>query len=455
MDWEILLNDKRFRHSSTEKYPTDARNAFENDYSRMILSPHVRRLQNKAQVFPLDDTDFTRTRLTHSLEVSHFAHSLGAGVEKILIKNKKLDNKFYGFIPSILLTAGLVHDIGNPPFGHFGEDTIKKYFSDHFKNHKDSSNYSAVEKSDFTNFDGNAQGFRILRKLGLSNDTYSYNLSFPTLAAMIKYPCSSEEGNKKNSEDIRKRKFGYFQTEKDDYKIISDELGLNGFRHPLTFLLEAADDIAYSVCDIEDGYRKRIITIDLLEETLNNSLEGTENANFIQIFKNYKTESAHEKHLAKNDLLIQKFRIKVQSTMLTEVTNTFIEKHDEILSGQFNKELLSESKVSSLRECFKKLSVYNFQHRSVLKRELVGERVISFLLNSLIPAMFSDELKNGKSKEAKLYQLISPNYKNAFENFSDYKNESYKRIQLVTDFVCGMTDSFALNLFKELNGYEL
>ncbi|HBZ66407.1 MAG TPA: deoxyguanosinetriphosphate triphosphohydrolase [Bacteroidales bacterium] len=454
MNWNQLLKEKRFRDSSVIKDISDGRNVFENDYSRIILSAHVRRLQNKAQVFPLDKSDFTRTRLTHSLEVSSFAKNLGIGVEKELIESKKLDSTFKGSIPAILQTAGLVHDIGNPPFGHFGEDTIQNYFSKYFKSGK-CSEFTDEEKNDFLHFDGNVQGFRILRKLGLSDDEYGYNLTFPTLASIIKYPCSSVEGNKDDDSQISRKKFGYFQSEKVDYETINSELGLNGKRHPLVFLLEAADDVAYSVCDIEDGFRKKIISKEKLYDVIKTNLTNTENSEFIDILENL-DKSIDKNHPAREELLVQKFRIKVHSYMLIEATKAFIDKHDNIMNGSFDKDLVLESKAAALRKTFKKLSITNFQHRSVLKRELVGERVISFLLEILVDATTnSQRLDNQKSKEAKLHALISPSYRFVNEILERYPNKEYNKLQLVTDYVCGMSDNFAIDLFRELMGHRV
>ena len=255
-DWEKLLQNKRFRNTRSSIIDNDARNHFDNDYSRIILSPHFRRLQDKAQVFPYDDSDFVRTRLTHSIEVSCFARSLGLAVEKRLYELKELPEKSLGYIPSLLSTAGLLHDIGNPPFGHFGETCIQDFFT-----HSEIlDDLNEEEKNDFLKFEGNPQTLRILRKLGPAIDEYSYNLTFPTLSSIIKYPHSSISGNKQASTKSSEKKFGYFQAEKDDFQIISDSLGLGNKRHPLVFLLEAADDIAYSVSDIEDGCKKGIIT---------------------------------------------------------------------------------------------------------------------------------------------------------------------------------------------------
>jgi len=454
MNWEKLLLEKRFRDSSVIKNSTDGRNIFENDYSRIVLSAHVRRLQHKAQVFPLDKSDFTRTRLTHSMEVSSFARSLGVGVEKELISNRKLNPNQKGFIPAILQTAGLVHDIGNPPFGHFGEDTIQRFFKNYFNAGK-CTNFSTEEKEDFQNFDGNVQGFRILRKLGLASDSYSYNLTMPTLASIIKYPCSSTEGNKDNNIIISRKKFGFFQSEKEDFELINTNLELNNKRHPLVFLLEAADDIAFSVCDIEDGFRKRIITKEMLFDVIKENLKDTENEDFINILEQI-DKDIPSNHTAKQELLVQQFRIKVHSFMLIEATKKFLELHDDILNGNFDKDLILNSKAAALRIAFKKLSIKNFQHRSVLKRELVGERVISFLLEQLVGAVTNNaRLSNPKSKESKLDALISPSYKYVNEVIKSYPNDIYNKIQLVTDYVCGMSDNFSLNLFRELMGHKV
>lgn len=198
-----MISPIRFRDSRVVKDKSDGRNPFDSDYSRIMLSSHLRRLQDKAQVFPLERSDFIRTRLTHSLEVSCFARGLGLGVEKYLLDKNIITENELGYIPKILEVAGLIHDVGNPPFGHFGEEVIKSYFrqlnspSANLNVSKAFESLSLEQKEDFLNFDGNVQGFRILRKLGLARDNDSYNLTMPVLATIIKYPYSSIDGNKK------------------------------------------------------------------------------------------------------------------------------------------------------------------------------------------------------------------------------------------------------------------
>jgi dGTPase len=452
-----MLTPNRFRESAIKQDKSDGRLAFDSDYSRIILSSHFRRLQDKAQVFPLEKSDFVRTRLTHSLEVACFAKGLGLGVEKELIKKKYITNEFRRYIPSILEVSGLIHDIGNPPFGHFGEEVIKNFFinidqlPDENKIKQAYNSLTPIQKEDFKNFDGNVQGFRILRKLGLAKDIYSYNLTMPILSVIMKYPYSSEQGNKKEK-GLSQKKFGYFDSEKSDYDKIINELGLlNGQRHPLTYLLEAADDIAYSVSDIEDGYKLGIVTLDKIKKSLSkNDCSGE-----LKGFKEYESNM---------DLYIQKLRIKVQSKMLIECTKTFIRNFNEIIEGNWDKELLKDSKAAKLRQAFEDLSIYNFSNIKVLKREILGQEVMSYLLNIFYEALFSDNLFikigdeykfNKKSKEYKIYSLISDNYiKIACNEKEKFPKDNYKKFMLITDFISGMTDSYALNLYHELKGFS-
>jgi dGTPase len=465
MNWEELLKPVRFRDKSTIKSIYDARNEFENDYSRLVFSSPFRRLQDKAQVFPLDNSDFVRTRLTHSIEVSTFARSIGISVEDQLITQHKLDEKYRGHISAILANAGLVHDIGNTPFGHFGEFAMQAFYKNFMKfdliNHEDKFDLKLndAEKADFTNFDGNVQAFRLLKKLQYLKDEHSYNLTYPTLATVIKYPRSSTEGNNK-SKGISYKKFGYFQSEKVYFDQISEELGFKGYRYPLTFLLEAADDIAFSVADIEDGCKKGILEqrkiLQILEESLKDASD--EEKKFIDIFKdeitNIKDHNADEKSIA-----VQNFRIKVQSFMIQAVIGEFLDHHDDILNGNYETELLKNSKAKNLRKAFEEMSYIIFDSPLIIKKELVGYKIISFFLEEFIKALLSDDHENPKTKNGKLNTLLSNNYKfikNHFPYTRDGKNnELYNRLQLVNDYICGMTDSFALNLYQKLSGINL
>lgn len=451
-----MISPIRFRDSRIVPDKSDGRNPFDSDYSRMMLSSHLRRLQDKAQVFPLEKSDFIRTRLTHSLEVSCFARGLGLGVEKYLLNKGIISNNVLGYIPRILEVAGLIHDVGNPPFGHFGEEIIKSYFRQLDSpsanpNIKEAfERLEQKEKSDFLNFDGNVQGFRILRKLGLARDDNSYNLTMPILATMVKYPYSSIEGNKKGKDFAYcQKKFGYFVSESNDYAKIIETLGLKEHqRHPLTYLLEAADDIAYSVSDVEDGHKLGTITLELIKKAFDDNC-CTQELDDLKIFEN------------NLDLYVHELRIKCQSKMLIDVTNKFNENVDRFINGSFDVDLLKESNSQNLRNAFEDLSIYNFSNIKVLKCELLGKEVLTYLLNTFYDALFSPNIYannkfNRKSKEFKIFSLISKNYvEKACNKKEDFPTNIYKRFMLVTDYISGMTDTFALNLYQELTGKPL
>lgn len=451
--WDSLLCKKRFRESKINKGLYDGRNEFENDFTRIILSPHFRRLQDKAQVFPYDDSDFVRTRLTHSLEVSNFAHSLGLSVETQLMRNDSYPARLKGQLSSLLATVGLCHDIGNPPFGHFGEECIQTFFQEIFNTYRELGlNYAQQE--DFLNFDGNAQGFRLLTKLGPSNDSFSYNLTYATLSCIIKYPYSSVDGNKTESKEVSRKKFGYFQSEEDAFNEISTELQLGNRRHPVVFLLEAADDIAYSVSDIEDGCKKGIITKETIYDTLHSG-------NFSYEFKKRTIDKLEQldatiddKHPNRFIILIQRFRIYSHSQMLIAATKCFVDNYARILDGSFDRDLMKESDAHELRAYFQKLAFINFKHPIVLKRELAGQRALNFHLETFYNAIMNRDLSKPKSKEAKLFNLISKNYLYVKDNLTKGGDSNYYKMLLLTDFISGMTDSFALKLFHELSGID-
>ena len=443
--FEKMLSANRFFNSETVD-DADGRNPFENDYSRVVLSSYVRRMQDKAQVFPLAQNDFVRTRLTHSLEVSCFAKGLGLGVEKFMLARGLLDDRQRGFIPSILETAGLVHDIGNPPFGHFGEESIRAFFRK-LKTDETSKTGQAYQtlppeqRADFENFDGNVQGFRILKSLAPNRHGDSFNLTFALLGTVVKYPFSSIDGNKKTENPFQK-KFGYFCSERDAYLEISAELGLKtGLRHPLTYLVEAADDIAYSVCDIEDGCKIGLIRLADLQE----KFKGTDGETELQrLTGKYSFDDDRE-------LFVQQFRIAMQSKMIRDVVKTFCDNIDSIVNGDFKRDLLSASDSAAIREVFKDLGDINFSHKSVLKRELLGDTVITYLLNILTDAVFShspDEKET--SKNNKIISLICSKKKDA--EILKSTGNTYEKFQKIVDYVSGMTDSFALRMYQEFTG---
>lgn len=452
--WQLLLGEMRFR----DKSPTilsDGRNPFENDYGRLISSAPIRRLQDKTQVFPLEQSDFIRTRLTHSLEVSYIASSIGQSIEKLLLEKEEITIEQKGLLSSLLRVAGLVHDLGNPPFGHFGEEAVKKFFLDYFKNENaDDCKLNELEKSDFRNFDGNVQTLRILSKLYYFGDEFGYNLTYSTLASIIKYPSSSLEGNiGKTSSEIAKKKFGYFVTEKDTFEELNNYLKLDNKRSPITYLLEAADDIAYSAADIEDGIKLGIIDIyDVKQIFSNNLLSNKEKVlakidELIELFTSGKISKS---------ILIQKFRIFTQQIMIENIIKSFEEKYDKIMTGCLEDEIIDVSDATDIRKAYKKLQYIVFDDKNIVKKEIAGWEAIYGLLKIFVKASHSKAFKaEGNTYESRLYKMISLSHRSVFEKIEKYENPQYKKLQLIVDFISGMTDTYAINLYQELKGIKL
>lgn len=449
--WELLFQDKRFRDKSPT-IPSDGRNPFESDYGRLISSAPIRRLQDKTQVFPLESNDYIRTRLTHSLEVSYIGGSIGQSIEKWLISKGDMKDSQRGYLSSLLRTAGLVHDLGNPPFGHFGEEAIKNFFRHYFE--KDHYGLRDIEVADLINFDGNVQTFRILSRLYFFGDEFSYNLTYTTLSSVVKYPSNSIEGNKSPYTEIAKKKFGFFVTETDKYKAINDFLQLHHRRSPVVYLMEAADDIAYTAADIEDGIKLGIISVDdicrVFESNLTNHKE--EVMSYLDgLKKQFKDEPK-----TKESIMVQKFRIKTQELMIESVLNSFKDNYDLIMNGELEDEIIMISAAKDIRQAYKKLTGLIFNNKQILKKELAGWEAINGLLDIFVSAAESPNFKStGNCYESRLYNIISLNYRTIYERYSTYDNNAYNRLRLIVDFISGMTDRHAITLFQELKGIRL
>lgn len=434
-----MMAFERFRESTLEKNDFESFYPFESDYFRIVTSAPFRRLQDKTQIFPLADCDFVRRRLTHSFEVSAYGERIGRLVEEKLVKEGKLsgnDNVVKNHeIASVLKVAGLVHDIGNPPFGHFGERTIQNYFSNmksdsssevglkmfrllqtkltEQSNTKEENSITVVsfdrkteamgkivaafsgleeqEKSDLTNFDGNVQGFRVLRHLGLSTDDSSFNLTMPTLATIIKYPFSSIDGNQDGHGHIRE-KFGYFKSEQNDYEKICQTLGLQkGKRHPLAYILEAADDIANVTSDVEDGWKMGNITYEDIEKSIED-IDGNSELKLKSIKQtltdaNTKSGCYELGESALQELVIKEFRIRAVKSLINNAADSFVEKFDTIVGEAHNSDSDNKQQYDDLwddnivRTKLSELQKKTYSNHSVLKSELQGERVITSLLD--------------------------------------------------------------------------
>lgn len=450
--WKLLLEEKRFRPKSST-IPSDGRNPFENDYGRLISSAPIRRLQDKTQVFPLEQSDYTRTRLTHSLEVSYIASSIAQSIEKFLLKKGEIKKEQIGLLSSLLRVSGLIHDLGNPPFGHFGEKAVMKFFQDYFKENENTT-LSEREKADFINFDGNVQTLRILSKLYYFGDEFGYNLTYSSLASIIKYPSNSLEGNQDKWKEIAKKKFGYFVTEEKTYNELNTHLNLNNRRSPVVYLLEAADDIAYSAADIEDGVKLGIIDIYKVREIFYSKL--TVNKEVVMKKLDDLIAKFSSIPIIDTSIIIQQFRIFTQQLMIEQIINTFSERYDDIMQGTLESEIIDASKASDIRKAYKQLQYIVFDDSNIVKKEIAGWEAIYGLLKIFTKASQSENFQEkGNTYESRLYKLISSSYRYVYSNIEKYENEEYRKLQLIVDYVSGMTDSFAINLYQELKGIKL
>ncbi len=462
--WDTLLNANRLR--DTNKNPKDERSEFQRDYDRIVFCSSFRRLQDKAQVYPLEKYDYVRTRLTHSLEASSLGRSFGTDVAKKLLSENKVKEDYTEKFSNILSSVALVHDLGNPPFGHCGEKIIQSWFKVWMKNNSDKlHNFSPTQKLDFIEFEGNAQAFRILTKLQFLKDQYGLNLTIASLASLIKYPCASDQAfviedevkekiTTKKKPKAQYKKFGYFESEKEQFDIINKATGLNGLRHPLAYLLEASDDIAYSAADIEDGHKKKSINFELILTKFKDLLGDSHQ--LIKDFESAHHESIDSKYPDPEDLTMQKIRIQIQSKLMRDCIDTFVNNYTSIMSGEYKESLINGNQES--KKIFKLLTedigvnhIYN--DSEVLSLELVGNKVISGLLDIFVPAAISNEFDDLKSILGKYYYFISPNFKFIMNSYTE--GNTYNKLQLVTDFICGMTDFYALDLYQKLSGFKL
>ncbi len=507
MNWKNLLSESTLINRENEpsiwneNYPI---NFFEKDYKAIISSAAFRRLQDKTQVFPLDKSDFVRTRLTHSIEVSTIGKQLGV----MVTHNNKSDSiddlnddDVRTNIPTILACAGLLHDLGNPPFGHFGEVVIGNWFKNILFNensgksfmYKGEPIYKIIDENsenenikqmynDLCNFEGNAQALRILSKINSKPDGYELNLSYAIINSLIKYPCSSLEFDK-NSDDIKLHKFGYYLSEKEVFDKICVDTGTKDDkkddniiyrRHPLTFLLEAADDIAYATSDLEDAVKKGIINIEqfiaFFDEKLKLYPEGAKRDKSQELIDDLKKrlQKLDEQNIRNHENEIvefQKWSIYVKGWLMYVVAYSFTKNYNEIISGEYEYDLFKvgfhEYSIKILKDAMIK---YVFDYYEIVKLELSANKIISSLLSDFIKAVIHWDIQDKQDKQDKQYKpsktdmklinIISDNLKQNYKNSKtdDETFNLYLRFLMVTDFISGMTDSFAKTLYQELNG---
>lgn len=437
MCWDKLICDKRLGLEHYIDTKGGIRSDFQRDYDRLIFSSPFRRLQNKTQVFPLPGSIFVHNRLTHSLEVASVGKSLASEVAKALREKYSGEtwcHKFYD-IGEIVAAACLAHDLGNPPFGHSGEKTIGAFFSEGegqvFKD-----KLTERQWNDLINFEGNANSFRLLVHQFKGRRPGGFAMTYSMLATIVKYPYSSSKANKKG-------KFGFFTSEKELFERIATELGIIKkedevyARHPLVYLLEAADDICYQIMDLEDAHKLKIIGTREVIDLLMGFFDDNKKAHIKEVM---------DKVADKNEKVVY-LRSCIVGELVRECANTFVEHEEEIMRGEFTGCLIdhiSDPAHKAYQACSAVAYSKIYRASDVVDIDLAGNQIINMLLKRLTDAVLYPERNYSQLLLSKFPQQYDVNAPTLFE-----------KIQAVIDHISGMTDVYALDLYRKLNGMSL
>lgn len=442
MEWKQLISNKRFgqEHKHAERH--DDRSEFKRDYDRLIFSSAFRRLQNKTQVFPLPGSIFVHNRLTHSLEVASVGMSIGNDISRRVIqKRPELKDTLVEEIGTIVSAACLAHDLGNPPFGHSGEKAIQTFFSEG-PGQKIKSMVSSEFWDDITHFEGNANAFRILTHRFKGRRQGGFVMTYSMLASIVKYPFAScLAGNH--------GKFGFFASEAESYRKIADELGifcksapgepLKYARHPLVYMVEAADDICYEIMDIEDSHKLKILSFAETEHLLLSFFDE-------EIQQKIRQRIIDEELTDENEKVVY-MRASVIGKLENECVAAFLAHEEEILAGTFEGSLIdhiSERQKKAYKECEKISYSKIYQSKPVLDIELSGYQIMATLMEVFVEAAVNPSRFYSKQ----LLRRVSSQY--------DIENENLEeRIMAVIDYISGMTDIYALDIYQKINGISL
>lgn len=442
MKWQQLISNKRFGQEKRHALRHDDRSEFKRDSDRLIYSAPFRRLQNKTQVFPLPGSVFVHNRLTHSLEVSSLGKSLGDDVAKRLIeKHPELRGTLFEEIGTIVQTAGLAHDLGNPPFGHSGEKAIQTFFTEG-EGQALKGRVSDRFWNDITHFEGNANAFRLLTHRFNGRREGGFVMTYSTLASIVKYPLASSLAGEHG-------KFGFFTSEEADYQRIADELGilrkssegepLRFARHPLVYLMEAADDICYEIMDLEDSHKLKIISYEETRELLLSFFDEKTRTHIL--------ERIEEEGVTDENEQVVYLRACVVGALESECVKAFVEHEEEILEGTFEGSLIkhiSDLPRQAYKHCQEVSKKKIYQSKLVLDVELSGYKIMETLMQNLIEAAVLPE----KFHSQQLIKRFSSQY--------DIQSDDLEtRIMAVIDYISGMTDIYSLDIYQKICGISL
>jgi dGTPase len=459
MTWNNCFSSKRFGLKDDDK---GIRTEYERDWDRIIFSSPFRRLQNKTQVFPLPEEVFVHNRLTHSLEVASVGRSLGKIIGKHLSELSEISmhsnskNFYKNNLKNVVSAACLAHDLGNPAFGHSGEEAISKYFKKRDTKNDDDlefkNKFSKEEWSDLVSFEGNANAIRILTFQQNGRVKGGFRLTYSTLGSIIKYPCESLASEGKNGAK-HKKKYGYFKCDEEVFLDIVGELNMieddssNKIvykRHPFVYLVEAADDICYNIIDLEDSHRLGILNYEEVKSLLLSIIKENPKDDISHVIN-----QVEELEMDKNEAVAY-LRAKSINTLTLKCADVFIANKNDILNGRYDNTLIED--IPELADVLKAITevsikkIYNY--KEVVKLELAGFRIMSGLVEDFVTAALVPE-KERQKEHKKVLQLLPTQFK-----FSESESD-YLKVMQVIDFISGMTDLFALKLYRNLRGIEI
>ncbi|MDR2710424.1 MAG: deoxyguanosinetriphosphate triphosphohydrolase [Burkholderiales bacterium] len=445
--WRCFLSPRRIG-ATEHTAPAPDRSVFQQDYDRIVFCSAFRRLKDKTQVFPLAQSDYVRNRLTHSLEASCVGRSLGTMVGRALVARHYLDDVLHASdFGAVIAAACLAHDIGNPPFGHAGEDAIREWCAQP-GGALDRLQLRGAQRADFARYEGNAQGFRVLTSLQSPSNRGGLQLTAATLMAFAKYPCASKTETPLDGRSTRK--FGFFQSEAMLFREAATTVGMiereTGAwrRHPLAFLVEAADDICYRIVDLEDAARIGVIPAKEVEALLLTVAGGAARATRLNGIVEAKER-------------IEYLRAKAIGRLVEEIADIFLSRETAIVNGDYDEELLGETQVAATLKQIEALSYEKvYVSRSAMETEAAGCEVLSGLLDLFFAAV-SDRFDAPSPESAPVRsRVLIPLLPTQFLGVGNVPDaDPYLRLLKVVDFVCGMTDSYAITLYRRLKGIEV